>query len=303
MDDEPLHSASITVGMPVFNGESYIEQALESLLAQTLGDFEVVISDNCSSDRTGEICRSYAGRDSRITYHRQPSNIGFHRNFQFVTAAAKGRFITWLAHDDVLEPQFLELTSNLMRRTPQVVVASGDFQVIDAAGKEVAVERLVSIRSDLPWSRRRAEFFRFPISNVFYCMYGLMRAEDCKRIFGRLPEPKIAAGNELPVLARFAVAGEIASIPTVLRRYRRHADSAFSVELSGLQTMPFLRRWWLNTGNLYQRRLDQICVLLTSSLTVEAKSRTLAAVASFYARLFIARLGRAPTKLIRLLTR
>ena len=94
------HVPAVSIGMPVYNGEKYIREALDSLLAQTFTDFELIISDNCSIDDTSQICREYAAKDSRIRYVRQDQNLGPGANFEFVLQEASGEFFMWAAHDD-----------------------------------------------------------------------------------------------------------------------------------------------------------------------------------------------------------
>ena len=94
--------------MPVFNGEEYIDRALKSLLNQTYKNFEVIISDNCSTDSTAEICKKIANNDDRINYIRQQSNIGAKNNFSFVFERASSEYFMWAAHDDVWHPDFLK---------------------------------------------------------------------------------------------------------------------------------------------------------------------------------------------------
>jgi glycosyltransferase involved in cell wall biosynthesis len=93
--------------MPVYNGERYIRDALDALLAQTYTDFELIISDNASTDRTGAICEAYAARDARIRYIRQPENIGATANFRYVLDRAEGGFFMWAAYDDWWKPDFI----------------------------------------------------------------------------------------------------------------------------------------------------------------------------------------------------
>ena len=215
----------VTVGVPVFNGAAYIESALNSVLAQTFENFELVISDNCSTDSTELLCRRFAQRDTRVRYCRQTSNIGGHGNFKFVTEEARGEFVTWLAHDDVLMPNFLELTVAYLMRHPCAVAATGDFLIIDERSEPLEAEQLILLRDDIPWLTRRIEFFKYPIENVFFCIYAVMRTSACQRVMRVIAEPKIASGSELPVLSRFSLIGEIASLPHVLRHYRRHSAS------------------------------------------------------------------------------
>ena len=103
-----MTNPKVSIGMPVYNGEAYLREALESLLAQTFSDFELIISDNASSDGTERICREYAAQDARIRYVRQPVNQGAAANFQYVLDLAGAQYFMWAAHDDVYFPQHLQ---------------------------------------------------------------------------------------------------------------------------------------------------------------------------------------------------
>src|SRR4051812_20939149 len=102
------HQARVCIGMPVYNGQRYLGAAIESILAQTFTDFNLIISDNGSTDGTEAIGRSYAAKDARITYHRLASNVGAIFNFERVYRMGGGQYYKWHAHDDVIEPAFLE---------------------------------------------------------------------------------------------------------------------------------------------------------------------------------------------------
>lgn len=97
----------VSIGMPVYNGEKYIQDALNSLLEQTFSNFELIISDNCSTDGTAKICQEYALRDNRIIYHQQKTNIGAAANFGFVLDSACAPIFMWAAHDDKWTKGFL----------------------------------------------------------------------------------------------------------------------------------------------------------------------------------------------------
>lgn len=122
---------AISIGMPVYNGAKYIGQALDSLLAQTFLDFELIISDNASTDDTETICQSYERLDSRIRYVRQAGNLGALANFQFVLDQAKGPFFMWAAADDLWDNQWVE-TLYLQIRDDKTVAAFGELVHIDA---------------------------------------------------------------------------------------------------------------------------------------------------------------------------
>jgi len=102
------NSPKVSIGMPVYNGEAFIREALDSLLAQTFTDFELIISDNASTDGTEAICREYAAKDARIRYVRQAENRGGIPNFQFVLDEAVGEYFMWAAADDVWLPNFIQ---------------------------------------------------------------------------------------------------------------------------------------------------------------------------------------------------
>jgi glycosyltransferase involved in cell wall biosynthesis len=112
----------VSIGLPVYNGEAFLARALDSLLAQTFTDFEVVISDNASTDRTGEICKEYAERDPRIRYYRQSENFGAAYNYNFTVEPARGKYFKWMAHDDIVDPRFLEACVDGFEGSPDSVV-------------------------------------------------------------------------------------------------------------------------------------------------------------------------------------
>jgi glycosyltransferase involved in cell wall biosynthesis len=117
----------VSIGMPVYNGERFLRQALDSLLSQTYRDFELIISDNASNDSTPAICAEYAARDSRIRYIRQPKNLGASANFKLVFDEALGQYFTWAAHDDVRSLNYIELTVNNFKPDDACVTGCADF--------------------------------------------------------------------------------------------------------------------------------------------------------------------------------
>jgi glycosyltransferase involved in cell wall biosynthesis len=127
----------VTIGLPVFNGEKYLAQAIDSVLGQTFEDFELVISDNASTDRTGEICRSYAERDPRISYYRQATNLGAAPNFNFTFEKARGEYFKWAANDDLIAPEFLERCVRALDANPAAVLCSTLTTVIDDSGAPI----------------------------------------------------------------------------------------------------------------------------------------------------------------------
>ena len=98
----------ITIGLPVYNGAATLEDSMGSLLAQTFGDFELLISDNASTDATEEVVRAVATRDTRVRYVRQAENIGANGNYSYVAQVARGEYLKWASASDWCAPTFLE---------------------------------------------------------------------------------------------------------------------------------------------------------------------------------------------------
>lgn len=124
----------LTIGLPVYNGENYLAESIEALLGQTYGDFELVISDNASTDSTQEICHRYGAWDSRIRYIRQPRNIGLQPNHNFVIRRARGELFKMASHDDLYARDLLKRLVDALDEHPDVVVAHSWEAVIDPSG-------------------------------------------------------------------------------------------------------------------------------------------------------------------------
>src|SRR5438067_368718 len=113
----------VSIGMPVYNGERHLAEALESALAQDHAHLEIIVSDNASSDATPDLGRRYAQTDRRVRYHRNAANVGAAANFRRALALARGRYFTWLAHDDVLSSRrYLSTIVAFLQRNRDVVL-------------------------------------------------------------------------------------------------------------------------------------------------------------------------------------
>jgi glycosyltransferase involved in cell wall biosynthesis len=130
MNPQPL----LTIGMPVFNGERFLAKALDCFLSQSFTDFQILLSDNASTDRTEEIGRDYAARDKRIRYLRNSRNMGAGWNFLHVYQLATGKYYKQAAHDDFCEPEFLAECISALESDPEIVVSSTKSRVVDAGG-------------------------------------------------------------------------------------------------------------------------------------------------------------------------
>ena len=130
---EPL----VTIGVPVYNGEAFLAEALDALVWQTYQNLEILISDNASTDDTEGIARSFANADSRIRYERLPSNIGPVLNFNRLVHLARGDYFKWAAHDDLHAPDYIERCVARLEERTDAVLCQSRVRIIDAAGATV----------------------------------------------------------------------------------------------------------------------------------------------------------------------
>ena len=124
----------LTIGLPVYNGQNYLAESLDALLGQTFEDFELVISDNASTDGTAAICRRYEKLDSRIRCIRQLHNIGLAPNHNLLLEQARGELFKWASHDDLYACDLLERCVEALDEHPHVVLAHSWTAMIDGSG-------------------------------------------------------------------------------------------------------------------------------------------------------------------------
>jgi glycosyltransferase involved in cell wall biosynthesis len=117
-------SPLVSIGIPVYNGEKTIDTCIKSVLNQTYGNIEIIISDNCSSDSTAAICRDFANLDSRITLVVQDENIGPASNFDFVLSRSTGTYFMWLAADDFKSQDFIEVNLEFLQKNLEYVAST-----------------------------------------------------------------------------------------------------------------------------------------------------------------------------------
>jgi len=210
----------VSIGVPVYNGENYIKEALDSILAQTYADFELIISDNASTDRTPEICRAYAAKDPRIRYYRNAENLGGAPNYNRTFELSSGEYFKWAAHDDVLAPDFLLRCVQVLDEHPEVVLCHPKSKIIDEHG-EVIEDYGVHLRTDSPQPYVR---FHDLIWVRHWCwqIFGLIRrsALEMTRLHGSY------ASSDRVLLIELALLEPFYEIPEYLFFSRRHRHQA-----------------------------------------------------------------------------
>lgn len=212
---------TVSVGVPVYNGELYLPSALDTLLAQTYEDFEILISDNASTDGTEEICRAAVARDRRVRYVRNDVNLGVGFNFSRLVGDTTGRYFQWAACDDLVAPTFLErCVAALDGASERVVLAFPRAEIIDAQGAFVKDhEPQLHLRESTPHGRLR-HLVRSMIAT--YELFGLIRRSALERT--RLMGDYITADYVL--VAELALAGEFQEVPERLFYRRDHPEAS-----------------------------------------------------------------------------
>jgi glycosyltransferase involved in cell wall biosynthesis len=207
----------LSIGLPVYNGENFLAQALDSLLAQTFTDFELVISDNASTDSTAEICRQYADRDPRIRYIRQSRNLGGSPNQDFVFRIARGELFKWAAHDDLYGKELLERCIEVLDRDPEAVLCHAGMGYIDSEG--ALLERYdYTMATDSASAPERFRSLLFTDGGDDE--YGVIRSKVLRKI--RPCDSYYNPGR--PFVAEIALHGQFRQVPELLYFRRDHPD-------------------------------------------------------------------------------
>jgi glycosyltransferase involved in cell wall biosynthesis len=177
-----MTNPQLFIGMPVYNGESFIEQALNSLVAQTYRNWTLLISDNASTDRTAKICESFCKVDTRIRYYKQPQNQGAVKNFQYVLAHADARYFAWAASDDLWESRFLESCIDSLEKIPDAGLAFSNIVNVDSFGQVIREYPSFKPFAHHDRSIAIANYVLAPEflgkANLFYSVYKLDLAKD-----------------------------------------------------------------------------------------------------------------------------
>lgn len=210
----------VTIGVPVYNGENYLERALSSLAAQTYGDLRIVISDNASSDGTEDICRRFVAEDSRFEYSRNETNVGAIPNYNKVFYAATTPYFKWAAHDDWIEPRFIEVCVAALDANPTASIAYTAARQVDENDVEVAAMIAHSdVTSPDPVARFKEVVNR---ERLNLPIFGLMRRE----MLARTHMQGTYHASARVLLAELAALGPFVRSPEVLFVHRNHPEGS-----------------------------------------------------------------------------
>ena len=209
INDKPL----VSIGMPVYNGERYIRQALDSLLAQDYENFELIISDNASMDDTWEICREYAAKDSRIKVYSNERNLGAMTNFRIVLNIARGPYFMWAAADDLWKPVFISELVGLLETTPSAVLAMCRVKKIDSNGLSCGLGPVYLSTTGMT----RAERLRYSAQRASgWIFYGLYRTETARAALPIWDERLVMGAGDVLFLRKCIDSGDLVFSEKVL---------------------------------------------------------------------------------------
>jgi glycosyltransferase involved in cell wall biosynthesis len=237
----------VCIGMPIYNGQRFMVQALDSILSQTFTDFELVISDNASTDQTSDICRAYAAKDKRIKYNRLENNIGAILNYERSYQLGGGQYFKWAAHDDIIEPTFIARCVEVLDANPSAVLAYPKAKFIDADGnfyKEYKVKLGTDALS--PAARFHAILMAHHKNTHNLEIFGLMRRSAVDLI----PQQGRHAASDRVFLARLALYGPFIEIPEVLFLSREHSGQSIHTLPKYMQENRSLLSRFVGVGQL-----------------------------------------------------
>jgi len=253
----------VSIGVPVYNGDRFLAETLDAILAQTFEDFEVLIVDNASTDRTGEIGQAYAARDPRIGYRRNRVNVGAMRNFNLAFRVSHGAYFKWWAADDLCMPTFLEACVQALDARPTATLAYTRAVQIDAQGHIIG--NYDALLSSPDWTVPPPERYRALLAEllqtdgltapIYVAGLARRRALERTKLLGSY------IGSDLTLVSELALAGELVEVPEALLAVRAHAGSSSFGEATGT---PETMHEFINPGKPARQSLqDRLSVLHT----------------------------------------
>lgn len=259
--------AIITIALPVFNGEEFLKEAINSILAQTYSKWRLIICDNASTDSTREISEQYVSNDNRIEYLRHETNIGAGPNFNEVVKDVNTPYFKWLAHDDKIAPTFLSKCIEILENDEYVSIASSQVRFIDSDNQKL---------HDYKTPFKTAD--KNPV--VRYC--DMLKPHPCYEVFGVIRTEVLNQTNLIGnykhgdgvLLAHLALQGKIIEIPECLLYSRKHDKQSmylFGITREGVKhDLEGYAEWFdpKNKGGIsfsFNRRLRDYFKMIVSS--------------------------------------
>lgn len=242
----------VTLAMPVFNGARYVREAIESALAQDFADFELIVTDNASTDGTEEICRDLASADSRVRYVRNPRNLGAAPNYNLGYELAQGEFLKWCAHDDLISANFLSACVSALDARPDAGLAFARTQCIDENGDFIPWEEesiMEAIEDESPAAR-----FHHAINRAGTCfpIFGLFRMD----LLRRTTLHRSYYGSDRALIAETALLAKCIQVDEATFFNREHATRSINMVDHAARSR------WQNTSGNRRAAMEHVNLLL-----------------------------------------
>ncbi len=256
----------VSIGLPVYNGSNFIEDAIDSILGQTYSNIELIICDNASTDSTAELCRRYVESDARVSYYRQIKNLGAARNFNCAFNKSKGKYFKWASHDDLLESDYIDNCVSFLEKHPDFVLCWPYMDFIDEAGRFIGRQAMNNLSiSQETFASRIRQLFDFQIAgdDVIPTIFGLMRSDALRQT--RLWQRFIS--SEEILMLELLLQGKVWQLEKTGFHFRIHDDSAFHKNRT-----PAEREKWFDTDKHYVLQFP-VWFLLARYYALIAKSQ------------------------------
>lgn len=260
----------VSIGMPVYNGAKWLISSIQTVLAQSCDDMELVISDNASTDETEEICRSLAKDDSRVRYTRNAENIGIANNFNRVYHLSRGRYFKWMSCGDLLDRCFVEHCLSVLVARPDVVLV---YPVTRLFAEDPAQGEDARDAFNLDVEDPVVRFVRYSMEVRLNCiMHGVYRTDA----LGRTRLYPSFIGADYNMIAELLLYGRAVQLDAVLN-FRRMQPETATKFLSGaaLRELYQPRRPSSLTHQQWRRVLNYYGIVLRAPLTLSQRGRLL----------------------------
>lgn len=215
----------VSIGLPVYNGERWLAQTIDSVLAQTWSNLELVIADNASTDGTEALCKTYVAKDSRVRYHRNPENIGLSNNFNRAFELSRGKYFKWTSCSDTIAPNFVEKCVDVLEQRLEVILVYPGTCLFETNPND-GVSSRDSFNLDIESAYDR--FVRYvrevKLNNI---MHGVYRSDKLRATRGY----NKFVGADYNLLAEYVLLGRVVQLPDVLL-FRRMTPETFTGYLS-----------------------------------------------------------------------
>lgn len=241
-----VSAPSVSIFLPVYNGENYVREAIRSVLDQTFKDYELIICDNASTDATSDICREAASHDSRVKYFRSDVNRGLAWNYNRAFDLASGDYVMWIGHDDLLVKDYISRCVEILDQDPGSVLCFANSNDIDEKGNLIRKLKFQNMGESDSISERYKNMLRF--ESRCDAIFGLMRRNALQqtRLHGSFD------ASDWVLLAEMGLRGRFHLIPDFLFSRRKHVAQAsagdrfartliFDPTKAGTRLFPFFR--------------------------------------------------------------